>query len=99
MNIYPIQAIQEAYRRAAGLNPLADTQDVLEAVGAEFGLPPEAVANAIEMPNPVREVHHTFGEALAAALNDQEAAIHATAQHLALPVTAVRGVITRGEAA
>lgn len=95
MNIHPIHAIQAAYRRAAGQNPLADTQDILDAVAAEFGLPPEAVANAIEMPDQVSEVHQTFGQALAAALNDREAAIRATAQHLALPVIAVLSVVSQ----
>lgn len=49
MSIHSIQAIQAAYRRAASQNPLADTQDILDMVAAEFGLSPEAVSDAIEM--------------------------------------------------
>lgn len=58
MSIHPIQAIQAAYRRAAGQNCLADTQDILDMVAAEFGLPPEAVADVVEMQEPQEEARN-----------------------------------------
>lgn len=73
MNIHPIHAIQAAYRRAAGQNPMADTQDILDAVAAEFGLPPDAVADAIEMPAQDGGEHLTFSQALAQAMGRPEA--------------------------
>ena len=48
MTITPIAALRRAYNNAAERMPLADTEDVLAAVAEQFGLTPDAVAEALE---------------------------------------------------
>lgn len=44
--------------------------------------------------HPIRHVREVYAQALA-SVHDHESAIRATAQHLALPVEAVRGVVEK----